>query len=185
MKKLFLSCIQLLMTALLVTGSASAQKTMAKASAETSLPLNPDASFTEGSNEAVKSGSATKDIPVRAIRNFNRDYGSANNVKWHSSEKTNVASFNQNGISNTVVYLKNGRWLHTLLNYDETNLPEGVRSIIKENFRNYEITWVTEVHEANKVMYFVNIQNDRRFKQVYVCNDEFGIYKDYKLSINR
>jgi hypothetical protein len=177
MKKLFVSVIQLIMSALLITGSVSAQKNMARASVATSQPID-----TELNTTSAKAGADLKDIHARAIRNFNEQYKGATNVRWHNGEKAILASFEENGHRTTVVYYKNGRWLHTLINYNESQLSEHVKSIVKSNFRNYDITWVTEVHEGDKIMYFVNLENERKFRQVVVCNDEIGIYKDFKKS---
>jgi hypothetical protein len=180
MKQVFLSGIQLLLSVLLITGTASAQKTLAKNTVVKTQPFESSESVTENSDETIRTATDVTGIHVRAVKNFNRDYKNVTNAKWYNSAKTIVASFNEGGKSNTVVYYKNGRWLHTLINYDESHLAEDVRSLINENFDKFKITWVTEVHEADKVMYFVNIENEKRFKQVYVCNGEFGIYKDYR-----
>ena len=179
MKKLFLSCIQLLMSALLITGSASAQRTIS-ASVTTGQPGNSESSLTTSVNETAKAGADIKDIHVRAVKNFNRQYKDARDVKWLNADKTIMASFEKDGIHNRVIYYKNGRWLHTILSYDPSRLPEPVREIIKSNFRNYDITWVTEVQERNNVFHFVNIENEKSFKQIAVCDDRFSIYKNFR-----
>ena len=180
MKKVFLSSIQLLLSVLLITGLASAQKTLAKNTVVKTQPFETSESLSEKSDETIRTATDISGIHVRAIKNFNRDYKNATDARWYTSGKTIVARFNEDGKSNTVVYLKNGRWLHTLINYDESHLAENVRSLIKQNFAKFDITWVTEVHEADKVIYFLNIENEKRFKQVFVCDGEFGIYKDYR-----
>ena len=179
MKKLFLSCIQLLMSALLITGSASAQRTIS-ASVTTGQPVESETSATKNINETAKAGADIKDIHVRAVKNFNRQYKDVRDVKWSNADKTIMATFEKDGVQNRVIYYKNGRWLHTILSYEPSRLPEPVREIIRSNFRNYDITWVTEIQERDKVFHFVNIENAKSFKQIAVCDDRFRIYKDLK-----
>ena len=173
MKKLFLSCIQFMVSVLLITGSASAQPTISA-----SVPGQPEANLSAG--ETAKTRTDIKDINVRAVRSFSRQYKDARDVKWSNADKTITAYFKKDGIQNRVIYLKNGRWLHTLLSYEPARLSESVRDIIEANFRNYDITWITEVHTPGNVIHFVNIENENFFKQVAVWDDKFNIYKDFR-----
>jgi len=180
MKKLFISVIQLFMSVLLISGTANAQRNMA--SVATSQPLDPEVSSHENISGTVKGGADLKDINTKAIRNFDQKYKDAVNVRWFNSGKVIVAAFEANGQRTTAVYYKNGTWLHTMISYDESELSDHIKSIVKSNFRNYDITWITEVHESDKIMYFVNLENEKKFRQVVVCNDEIGIYKDLNKS---
>jgi hypothetical protein len=172
MKKLFLSYIRLIMAVLLITGSASAQRTISA-----SLPGQTEATLTTAPGEAAKAEADIKDINVRAVKSFNKQYKDARNVKWSNADKTIMAYFENDGVQNRVIYLKNGRWLHTLLSYGPARLPESVRDIVESNFRNYNIGWITEVQGPENVIYFVNIENAKYFRQVAVCNENFSIYK--------
>ena len=176
MKKLFLSYVPILVTALLLTGHVNAQKNMSKASGTNSQSMVSETSLTGNPLE----GGSPKDFNIKAIKNFNRNYKDATNVSWYKSGKLTVAYFKEDDKQTRVIYFPNGRWLHTMISYDERKLSDDIRYMVKDNYNKYAITWITEVHENDKVFYFINVEKDKDFKQLIAYEDKIWVHTQFK-----
>ena len=166
MKKVLL--IALLLAMFLWTNVSLAQK----ASANDQTPITATSLIGPASDLP-----AMENINSKAIVDFNSKFRNAENVKWHRSSKANVASFRDGEKLYTVVYLENGKFLHTLINYGEAQLDNSIRDLVKKNFRNYTISWVTEVHEGDMISYFVKIEDAKRIKELVVYKGEVAVLK--------
>jgi len=173
MKKLLLSPVLFLLSAVLIAGNLKAQKNLASASAP-----NSEANGANPSTEISKSN--LKDINVRSINDFNRNYKNAANVQWHKSGEVTTASFKDNDRITRVMYLPDGRWLHTMISYDESQLPDDVKNMVERKFRKFTIHSVTEIHERDMVFYHINIENDKYYKQLIAYQDEVWVQNQYK-----
>jgi len=183
MKKFFPLTVIWIFAICLLTGSVKAQKDLSTASIEKIQTIEPfvaTATFPAG---IIKADDDLSNINIRAIRDFSKQYKHATNVQWSNHGKVITASFKENDIQNTVVYLKNGRWLHTLIRYDATHLNDEVKSLVTNTYKNFEITGVTEVHEANLVAYFINIESPKEIKVVIAHDGDVGVYKAFKKSL--
>ena len=116
-------------------------------------------------------------IHFKAIADFNKKYKKAADAKWYISGKLHVASFNDEGKHYTAVYHDNGKWLHTMINYNPAQLSDNIREIVEKKFSKYSITWVTEVHEGDMVSYFIKIQNEKRIKDLIVYDGQVAVHK--------
>ena len=119
-------------------------------------------------------------INKKAIKSFNRKYSTTASVKWFDFGNMQEAYFVENGKQNRVYYKPNGRWFRTITSYDESLLNSDIKSLVMQNFSNYDITTVTEVHEGIMDAYFVNIETAKDFKQVIVYEGEVWVYKQYR-----
>lgn len=172
MKKSISSSVLLLATAFFVSTVAQAQR----ASSEPSFK-----------NASVTSSSASESSPAyeiainqKAMKSFNRNYPTSASVKWASSNVGSQATFSENSKLNRVFYRPNGRWLRTMTSYDQSLLDDDIKALVKDNFRKYEITNVTEIHETNLDCYFVNIESAKDFKVIIVYEGEAFVHKEYK-----
>ena len=173
MKKLLLSPVLFLLSAVLIAGNLKAQKNLAGASV-----TNSEATSANPSTEISKA--APKDINVRSINDFNRNYKNAANVQWHKTGEVTTASFNENGRITRVMYLPDGRWLHTMISYDKSQLPDDVKSQVERSFRKYTIHSVTEIHERDMVFYHINIENDKYFKNLIAYQDAVWVHNQFR-----
>ena len=119
-------------------------------------------------------------INKKAIKSFNRNYSTTAPVKWFSSEKMQEAYFVEGGKQNRVYYKPNGKWFRTLTSYEGSLLNSEIKSLVMQNFSNYEITNVTEVHEGIMHAYFVNIDAAKEFKQLIVYEGEVWVHQQFR-----
>src|SRR5688572_23516744 len=111
MKKLILSTAVLLVATLLQPVSSTAQRT--------SVPLFRDAPKVEAS-----ASPETEKVMVnsRALKSFNRHYKTSANVNWTTSGDMIHAYFKENGKQSRVLYSPKGKWIRTIVTYDESHL---------------------------------------------------------------
>jgi hypothetical protein len=172
MKKTFFSKVLLLATVFFTSTLVQAQRSLSEPSFK-----NPTATSTSESESPRPDESS---INKKAIKSFNRKYPTSASVKWHSSRDGILASFRENGKLNRVFYRPNGRWLRTLTSYDQSLLDDGVKELIKAEFRKYEITNVTEVYEDNFHCYFINIDAPTDFQVVIVYEGKAFVHEQYR-----
>jgi hypothetical protein len=179
MKKSVLYIVAIFLSALLITGASNAQNLLLTSVIKSENILD---TFARENNFAK---SATSALPLEAVnskvlKDFNRNYKDAKNVKWFNAGKGTIACFKEKDIQTRVVYYPNGRRLHTLMTYGESELSDNLKSRIKEKYAKYSVTCVTEVHEGDKVFYFINIETSKDFKQLIAYLDEIWVHKQFQ-----
>lgn len=122
----------------------------------------------------------TSGINKKAIKSFGRDYATTAPVKWFDFGNMQEAYFVEDGKQNRVYYKPNGRWFRTLTSYDGSLLESDIKSLVTQNFRNYQITNVTEVREGIMLAYFINIDAPKEFKQLIVYEGEVWVHQQFK-----
>ena len=173
MKKLLLSAVLLFVSIAMIVPKVNAQSNEPKASFK-----NVSVSNSETGDAKILAPSSKAEI--RAFKNFNKNYKNAGNVSWYYSGKILVASFSENKIQKRVMYFDNGHWLRTLVSYDESQLPDYVKSMVKRNYPKFAITGITEVHERDMIAYFVNLENENEIKQVISYEDQVWTHKQFR-----
>jgi hypothetical protein len=174
MKKLSLF-VSFALALLVIKTNAQEQKSFI-AQSTNQLNLPPVTSVASETNSNIN----IIDVNARALKDFNKQYKSADNVKWYLSGNVTCAAFEKANARHTVVYLKNGRWLHTLINYGPENLDASTASLVKNKYLGFEIRWITEVHEADKVSYFIKVESDKQIKELIVYDGEVWVNKEFK-----
>ena len=189
MKNFFLLTVKFIFAVWFLTGTLKAQKSVqdqkdistdSVGKIQSMEPFVPTVTFPK---TIVKPDDDLSNINSKAIRNFSKHYKHATNVYWSNQGKVITASFKEKGIQHTVFYLKNGRWLHTFIRYDATHLNDEVKSLVTNTYKNFDIAWVTEVHEGNMVSYFINIESPKEIKVVIAYDGTVAVYKEFKKSL--
>ena len=173
MKKLLLSVVFLFVSIALITPKVNAQTNEPKASFN-----NVSVSNSEGGESKVLA--PTSKAEIRAFKNFSKNYKNTGKVSWHYSGKILVASFSEENVKTRVMYSGNGRWLRTLISYDESQLSDYVKSMVERNYPKFKITGITEVHERDMIAFFVNIENEKEIKQVISYEDQVWTHLQFK-----
>ena len=173
MKKLLLSAVLLFVSMAMIIPKVNAQSNDPKASFKNVSV--PNSEIAEGRILAPSSKAE-----VRAFKNFSKNYKNAGNVSWYYSGAILVANFSENNIRRRVMYLDNGHWLRTLVSYDESQLSDYVKSMVKRSYPKFTITGITEVHERDMIAYFVNLENENEIRQVISYEDQVWTHKQFR-----
>ena len=170
MKKLFSSSAILLAATLFVSVSLTAQKSSEPSFRNANVNVSPDNPNPSSNVTAINS---------KALKSFSRNYKTAADVSWSNSGELIQASFKEDGKQNRVFYRQNGKWFRTIITYDQSLLRKDIKALVNRNFRKYQISCVTEVHEGAMDAYFINIDSPRDFKQVIVYEGEIFVHQEY------
>src|SRR4051812_2156608 len=110
-------------------------------------------------------------INFTAVRDFVRTYPDISNEKWEILKDGYLVSFVLNGVWKKNFYDEKGRWLQSIDQYAETNLPGDVRASVKRIYYDYAITIIQEVNEKRTNLdptYYVHIKYADTFKTIKV-----------------
>ena len=114
-------------------------------------------------------------INFKAVRDFVKTYPEISNEKWEILKDGYVVSFVLNTVWKKNFYDEKGRWLQSIDQYGEINLPENVRASVKRIYYDYAITIIQEVNEKRTGLdptYYVHIKYAATFKIIKVYNGE-------------
>jgi hypothetical protein len=106
----------------------------------------------------------TKDINVKALKDFQVRYNNIKNAMWFSDQNGFVSYFVQDGFGDRVFYDKKGRWQFSLILHGENGLPYDARASIKSTHFDLAITQVEEVRTIDGVTYIVNLEDKSNIK---------------------
>jgi hypothetical protein len=126
-------------------------------------PENPDMFFA-GNNFA----SLNAKISKRILRKF----PGATNATWYQEGGLTYFDFYENGTMSHVATTKNGQELYAVRYYHPNQLPSHVARDIKEVYRGYRISSVTELSANDGIGYFMNLEGIDDWLQVRYQNGE-------------
>jgi hypothetical protein len=177
MKNILLALAATVVTALVATKNASAQiamsnaKTSAKSSKVTLVDVN--------SGLGVANNNALTNVNEKALKNFQNSFKGAN-ATWSQAEDGGfIARFTENSIETVCAYSAKGKLNHTILYYQEKDLPEDIRATVKSSYYDFDILSVAEVHIDDSVIYMLTLQDDKRIKWLRVTDDSMQEVKNY------
>jgi len=185
---------------LAITGTATAQNSD-EGVAFASFKNNPDllsyanAGTTVGKStvalteESLKA--AEKDVTVskeslramkanfRASEKFKKLFKDGPEATWSVEKKAIVAYFEKDEIQNRIVYNKQGRLIYSLSYYQSDKIPKNISKILKSVYPDLTATIAIYIKEGGLEFYVVNIEDEKKFKQVSVYNGEINLMSEF------
>jgi hypothetical protein len=119
------------------------------------------------------------DMNRTSARHFMYKYGIDRGEVWDTNVAGYRASFRSENILYLVDYDKNGNWSGTTRIYNETKLPRDIRRIVRSTYYDYAIKSVSEVSSAQKLIYFVKIQDAVALKTVRVMDGDMQVIEEF------
>ena len=116
---------------------------------------------------------------VKATRNFWKRNGEGKGEQWFRLSAGFLAEFTEGGILNREVYDKWGRWLYSIREYTEKELPREVWRLVKSTYFEYNIGFVKEVSQPLMLAYVVHIENEEGWKDLVVRDGEIAVSKEF------
>jgi hypothetical protein len=114
-------------------------------------------------------------IASKIKSSFSKRFKTTANVSWFVTGDITHAIFTENGKRHRVNYKGNGKWYRTIINYKEDQLPNSIKSLVKSEFKRYNIDHVFEVHERGFKSYVINITKGKSFKQIVVHDGAIAV----------
>jgi hypothetical protein len=105
-----------------------------------------------------------KNINTNALKDFQGRFDHISNAMWYSDPNGFEAYFLQDGFGNKAFYDKNGKWVYSLIFYDEYKLPLDLRATIKSTYWDMAIKVVEEVQNPDDKEYVVMLEGKSNIK---------------------
>lgn len=114
-----------------------------------------------------------------AERKFRQSYPHVTGERWDSKADGYIVKFQDKAVKYKVSYNKKGRWQHTILIYNEDQLPSQLRRTVKSLYVDFTIVKVIEVTIGNRHTYFIKMEDSNTLRTVQVVNGEFVEVESY------
>jgi hypothetical protein len=114
-----------------------------------------------------------------AERNFRQSYPNVAGERWNSKADGYIVKFQEKAVRYEVGYDKKGRWQHTILIYNENQLPLQLRRTVKSLYVDFTIVKVIEVTIGMRHTYFIKMEDSNTLRTVQVVNGEFVEVESY------
>jgi hypothetical protein len=119
------------------------------------------------------------ELKLNAIRDFTKRFGEVGNATWSRNVDRLRANFTLGDIKHMVDYDLKGRWVSTILVYDEDHLRSDLRKIVKSNYIDYKIVKVIEVIIGKSHVHFIKIENETSLLTLHIMNGEVSEIENY------
>jgi DNA-dependent RNA polymerase auxiliary subunit epsilon len=119
------------------------------------------------------------DISIRAVRDFEKQYKNVSEVKWFVVDEGFIVYCNEGDNRLKVFYGPKGNFKCTVRNYTEAFLPKDVRHLVKSNYYDFNIFYVTEISSAEQKVYIIKLESKTAWNDVKVVDGEIVSVKEY------
>jgi len=119
-------------------------------------------------------------INARAIKDFSKNFKTAQDVSWYVLKDGFSVQCKLNGITTRNYYDLKGRWTGTVRTYEQNKLPAELRKEVRSIYYDYSIYIVNEVTVGDTTAYLVGIQDEENIKTIRVIDGEMDVYEDFK-----
>ncbi|MFT3681042.1 MAG: hypothetical protein QM791_12260 [Ferruginibacter sp.] len=170
MKKVSITSLSFILL-LLATVATSCSKNLA------SFSDKPDAPVWEN-NQQTGEPVSKKDVNAKVVKSFYRSYGEQTAANWTRTARGFNVTFKNDGVNTLVYYTPGGREESKLRFYFENKLPAEVRHIVKSNFYDYSILYVTEVQKNDATAFYIKMQDSSTLKTIRLVNEDWDVVED-------
>ncbi len=113
-----------------------------------------------------------KAVPERVWKNFRSYFGNAENPKWYMANKDYLVKFMTDEKLNHALFTKRGSLVYHISYGYEKNLPDDIRSQVRKAYLDYTITRAIKVMEADRLIWVINLEDNKRLILVRVEEGE-------------
>lgn len=146
-------------------------------------PTGSSSTIDKNAVKEMKANLRAAKTQLKISNDFAKRFKNVTDATWYTEEKVAVANFKNRDQATRVVYDKKGNWIYTIVTYsDEELMPEQVRKLVHANYVDFNIKMVQEINQRNIIIYAVQIEDGRHFKQILVYNEEITDYKEFTQS---
>ncbi|TCC84025.1 hypothetical protein FBD94_17835 [Pedobacter hiemivivus] len=132
-------------------------------------------------SEVTILGTASRTVVTNAVsKSFNELFKDAIAPQWYEVNKRYVVNFIMNDQKNRAVFTKGGSLVYHLVYAAENEIPEDVKSIVKDKYPDYKITFSVQVEQGDAKVWFINVEDATKILILKVYNDEMTVVNTIK-----
>jgi hypothetical protein len=173
-KKLSIRFSLVLLSALFLSNSF-AQKNFTDASAYR-VPFNPSIVFPSPENNL----SNKKDVNKKVLKHFNKAFRNAENIRWRKLDNNFLAMFTKGDITTKSLFDKKGPLIYSIDYFLVKELPDDIRNIVINNYRQYAVTSVVRVQQDSQKIWIVKLADKANYVAVRIENGEMQEVENFQ-----
>ena len=112
----------------------------------------------------ILSSSVTENVNEKVLKQFNKKFINAGNVTWEQLDDNFLATFVIGETTTKSLFNKNGKLIYTIDIFSEKKLPNSVKSVVMNNYKNYSITSVARILQDNRKIWIVKLAGKTDYK---------------------
>jgi hypothetical protein len=113
---------------------------------------------------------------------FKKAFPTAQDLKWYEMGKFYIAKFIENDMKHNALFTKKGYLKYDISYGYEKDLPDDIRTRIREAFEEYKISHVAHVKEADRNVWVATMESLNHIILVRVEGDEMELVEKYEKS---
>lgn len=122
-------------------------------------------------------------VDPSVVRSFVKAYREVSDEKWIEIKGGFVAMFNYNSMDYQVTYNKKGALIRTIRAYNEDQMPQELRHIVKSSYYDYDINRVHEIETPrNPILYVVQLTGKNKIINLAICDGEMEVLQKFNKS---
>ena len=118
-------------------------------------------------------------LDPKFLKKFEKSFPAASGLKWVEEGRVTRFYFKDAGKTVRAVFSKNGTMESMLCYYDAALLPKEVANSIRNEYKGYRMTKVTEVDYAAKKAYIVQLEGIDDWLQVRWLDGEITLHESF------
>ena len=178
MKKLHFTILVAIFSTMIITNNVEAQKNDLAAQTKILKEKTSD-NFSQPISKNIHVIEENL-VNAHALKDFKKQYKTSDE-KWAKSTNGITASFKADNTRYAVYYDKKGHWIATIKSYAENLLEKNIRTMIKTEYSDYNISGIQEIeynNYASNPTYIVLIQHENLIKWIRINNDMMSVYNE-------
>ena len=122
-------------------------------------------------------------VNAKVSNAYRKAFPDATNARWYQLHKDFFVKFIRQDLDNSALFKKNGRMVYNIVYGYENALPDQSRKLIKDSYQDYDITRAINVKEANRDIWVVNLENNKKLLMVRIEDGELEEVGNYDKSL--
>ena len=131
--------------------------------------------------EVTITGKTTKAVVAKEVsESFSRLFKDAVAPEWYEVNKRYVVNFIYNDQKNRAVFTKGGALVYHLAYAVENEIPQDIKSMVKDKYPDYAITFSVKVEQGDAKVWFINVEDATKIHVLRVGADEITVVNTLK-----
>lgn len=120
------------------------------------------------------------EVNEKVLKNFNKQFRDADNVKWEQEDDNYMAKFIRNEITTNSLFDTKGRLIYTINFFSEKKLPANSKKMLSNKYDQYHITSAAQVLIDNRNIWIVKLAGKTNFIALRVEDGEMSEIENFK-----
>jgi hypothetical protein len=122
------------------------------------------------------------EVNEKVWKTFQSYFKDAKDLRWFKIDRDYLAKFIMEDQEQSALFSKRGNLVYHITYGTEQNLPQDIRQQVKSVYYDYKISKALSIREADRVIWVLNLEDDKSMLVIRVEEGEMEEAKRYKKS---